>query len=926
MLSPPKRSPLRKGKGSFIQRYMVFVLFFIVLSSFGISVLFYLSSRESGPSSGTRSYFFAQSLGKLRETEKDNALHSVNSDKRGNSAAVSFSKGDGKPGADQQPLIIVVEASNEAEYLHLFLKNLEIVSASESVDIVAVYLLDIHPRDFSQAIDLLLLLRDYPVVKYVEGESYGSLLANVVEENADKAQDLTVVTLSDRSILNAISLRALVQTVIDTPNALHGCLLAHDDGIVHTAGLDVDTIELDDGHLGCEPFHRFQGLTVLHPVVQPPSSTVLAVDLQCAATQLSLLQAHLSFFRRQSQASRAALSVQLSLQLADSGRKVSYTGSAVTATYSGQSREAVEDKDSWGLAWTFLGEYSPAEHAAWWGQTLRGQAACAARMEVLTRSDITIMWDGECGGGQVLGFTSEAVAFVQALAFQYRTLFRTSTYGSTSLSVGVSASMWANLKALNALPSCLRELHAAGFPASLIGTLRRRQSGSHNLPTIVSASSNQSTLIHVLHRDPGRYASFARASPGKELLATQQLLLIGRSMYETATLPADWPEPIGKWVESVWVPSLFNQQTFQSATGLNASHFPVLWEPMDLDLFVPLPGVTKGDLSVMPHFLRQHLHGSQWPHLSTFPNQKAATATSTATLTDNDDNLPFAVLAVGKWEVRKNWRVLVEAFCQAFGVEPTGAEATPAHVLYLRTHPSQKGRNELATWLRDAGNCSNVQVLDDFIPQAYLPHLYRSVDLLLSTSHGEGWGRPLVEAMACGCAVASPAWSGESTFIREDTAWVIPHAGLELQTGQSPQRWANITVAATVQVLQTAVTDIKGKTAVYRRRVTAARHWVEQSLSLETIGRDVAQLVTTKLQALAAHPESRRLKSWPVDPTSSSFYYSRYASSSATSAQSQSASSSGGRKYSWMRDAAPTSSFKNAESSHARPRVSVTIR
>lgn len=38
--------------------------------------------------------------------------------------------------------------------------------------------------------------------------------------------------------------------------------------------------------------------------------------------------------------------------------------------------------------------------------------------------------------------------------------------------------------------------------------------------------------------------------------------------------------------------------------------------------------------------------------------------------------------------------------------------------------------------------------------------IYNSLDVLLSTSQGEGWGLPILEAMACGVLTIAPDWSG----------------------------------------------------------------------------------------------------------------------------------------------------------------------
>lgn len=41
-------------------------------------------------------------------------------------------------------------------------------------------------------------------------------------------------------------------------------------------------------------------------------------------------------------------------------------------------------------------------------------------------------------------------------------------------------------------------------------------------------------------------------------------------------------------------------------------------------------------------------------------------------------------------------------------------------------------------------------------------------------THGEGWGRPIMEAMASGLPVIVPYWSGLTDFVSPDYALTIP--------------------------------------------------------------------------------------------------------------------------------------------------------
>jgi glycosyltransferase involved in cell wall biosynthesis len=48
------------------------------------------------------------------------------------------------------------------------------------------------------------------------------------------------------------------------------------------------------------------------------------------------------------------------------------------------------------------------------------------------------------------------------------------------------------------------------------------------------------------------------------------------------------------------------------------------------------------------------------------------------------------------------------------------------------------------------------------------------VVLQVIPSHGEGWGRPHLEAMSCGRPVLATNWSGPTAFMRHgDTGYLI---------------------------------------------------------------------------------------------------------------------------------------------------------
>eukprot|EP00116_Pleurobrachia_bachei_P008481 sb/3468743/ len=65
--------------------------------------------------------------------------------------------------------------------------------------------------------------------------------------------------------------------------------------------------------------------------------------------------------------------------------------------------------------------------------------------------------------------------------------------------------------------------------------------------------------------------------------------------------------------------------------------------------------------------------------------------------------------------------------------------------------------------------------VDPLIPLT-TPH---SADVFVLPTHGEGWGRPIMEAMAAGLPVIVPYWSGLTEFVSKDYALTIDVVDLE---------------------------------------------------------------------------------------------------------------------------------------------------
>ncbi|KAF5837489.1 hypothetical protein DUNSADRAFT_4293 [Dunaliella salina] len=124
---------------------------------------------------------------------------------------------------------------------------------------------------------------------------------------------------------------------------------------------------------------------------------------------------------------------------------------------------------------------------------------------------------------------------------------------------------------------------------------------------------------------------------------------------------------------------------------------------------------------------------------------------------------PFRFLSIFKWEDRKGWDILFRAYLKEF-------EPTEAVELHLVTHAFGAQVDNFPSFVRSAAmGVLSLKALPDaqmprvylhtqHIPDAKFPSIYSSANCLVVPTHGEGWGRPQMEAMACGLPVITTKW------------------------------------------------------------------------------------------------------------------------------------------------------------------------
>jgi glycosyltransferase involved in cell wall biosynthesis len=281
--------------------------------------------------------------------------------------------------------------------------------------------------------------------------------------------------------------------------------------------------------------------------------------------------------------------------------------------------------------------------------------------------------------------------------------------------------------------------------------------------------------------DPEEYARFKRleeqaVDPDRSLLIVADPpmwsrrpaapLAVIRTMFETERLRPEWVENCARYDE-VWVPSTHNQEAF-IASGLKPDQVKVIRGGIDTGLFQP---------GVEPLAL---------------PRRKA-----------------FAFLSVFDWHWRKGWDLLLRAY---------GEEFDPGEPVTLYLKVNQIGQrtaivSEVDYLLRTAldrtfANMPEIVIIDCALSDAEMTRLYAAVDAFVLPSRGEGYGRPFLEAMACGLPVIGTAWGGQTDFLSHEVGYPVAITGLEAVSEFEPRavyrglRWAAPDVQALRRILR----------------------------------------------------------------------------------------------------------------------------
>ena len=199
-------------------------------------------------------------------------------------------------------------------------------------------------------------------------------------------------------------------------------------------------------------------------------------------------------------------------------------------------------------------------------------------------------------------------------------------------------------------------------------------------------------------------------------------LKIGWSMLEVTGLPQAWVDGCNA-MDEVWVPASFNVDTF-SASGVTT---PIKVMPLGVD----------------PDYLHPNVRGF-----------RPAT--------------PFTFLSVFEWGERKAPEVLLRAFAEEF----KESEEVVLLLSVFNRDPTVDVEQEIAK-LRLPNSPPIVVMINPEFADYQMGSLYRSADCFVLPTRGEGFGMPVLEAMACGLPTIATNWSGPADFLHAEIGYPL---------------------------------------------------------------------------------------------------------------------------------------------------------
>ena len=226
----------------------------------------------------------------------------------------------------------------------------------------------------------------------------------------------------------------------------------------------------------------------------------------------------------------------------------------------------------------------------------------------------------------------------------------------------------------------------------------------------------------VIHANPPEFPAIL-SHIGKRNLTGR--LIIGYWVWELPTVPKSWSTTC-KYVHEIWTPSLFSAKS--------------------------LAPIANCPVRIVPHRLAI-------PHINSQREKP------------DSDTKAFNVLAMCDLKSslsRKNPIGAISAFLKAFGDDPG------THLI-LKVGSVDSQVSAYSTVLKAVEGHENITLHTSVLSKRDIDTMIHEADVILSPHRAEGFGLVLAQAMLAGKPVIATGWSGNTDFMDDESAVLLPY-------------------------------------------------------------------------------------------------------------------------------------------------------
>lgn len=206
---------------------------------------------------------------------------------------------------------------------------------------------------------------------------------------------------------------------------------------------------------------------------------------------------------------------------------------------------------------------------------------------------------------------------------------------------------------------------------------------------------------------------------------------IGHLFWETDRLPREWVEPCNK-MQEIWTSSESMAEVFKKC-GVRV---PIFAFPQPID-------ISKAD---KPY------------HKFNIPHHKG-----------------FLFYAIFQWIERKNPKGLLQAYWEAFSGREDVSLLLKTYRIDYSAHEYEKIQLDIERWKQEFGlpHYPRVYLTTKLLSHEDIMRVHETGDCYLAADHGEGWSRPLQEALLMANPVVASARGGIHEYLTNDMYYPI---------------------------------------------------------------------------------------------------------------------------------------------------------